>query len=472
MATFGALAWCTAMRWGHLAGEWVVGGAESKVAAYGLIFLAFGFFFSQRWTLGWMCMGLASAMHVVVGLWVLAGSLFASLLLEWVSPEETNSSPSRVLKAWWLKHGWGLPLALLGLGFGMLPPLLADSQAGLETSTQASMIQVYRRLGHHLAATSMAAIRWRSFGILLFIAILVWIGCMAYGSNAPRLLGSKRKSKSMALAYPSAWPYGLRWFLIQALFGLFVALVGCLIDWGALAGLWSREFSAKMLKYYWFRWNDVAMAIWVASGAVWLACGSARLASTAKDPFGVRVGYGKWVSVPETMLAGILFFGFWGLLDRIGTRGNDWLGEGERARLLSKSDGFEEQLGHYRDWLDVCEFVKTSTEPGTLWLTPRNQQTFKWHTGRAEVAAWKDMPQDSASVVEWFDRLEECYRVDAQRSLIPWSTEKIMELHQRYGFRYVLIDRRIEGQAPPLLPMVYPKVGQENSTFAVFEIPR
>jgi hypothetical protein len=35
-----------------------------------------------------------------------------------------------------------------------------------------------------------------------------------------------------------------------------------------------------------------------------------------------------------------------------------------------------------------------------------------------------------------------------------------------------LIDRRVGGQSPPLLPMLYPGVLEENSTFAVFEIPQ
>jgi hypothetical protein len=61
--------------------------------------------------------------------------------------------------------------------------------------------------------------------------------------------------------------------------------------------------------------------------------------------------------------------------------------------------------------------------------------------------------------------------VDSERSLMPWTTEKILDLHKRYGFRYVLIDRRVGGQSPPLLPLVYPSSGDENSTFAVFEIP-
>jgi hypothetical protein len=264
----------------------------------------------------------------------------------------------------------------------------------------------------------------------------------------------------------------LRWFLIQAIFGILVGLLGCLVDWGSLGGIWSKEIAAKILKYYWFRWNDVAMGLWVAAASVWLAGRANWLSAAGKPPFGSAEGFGRRFSVPEAMLVAVLAFGIWGLLDRLRTRGNDWLGEGERARLLSKSDGFEEQLGHYQDWLNVCRFVEEKTEVGNLWLTPRNQQTFKWHTGRGEVAAWKDMPQDAAAVVEWFHRLEECYPVDSDRSLKPWTTEKILELHKRYGFRYVLIDRRIDGQSPPLLPLLYPKAGEANATFAVFEIPR
>jgi hypothetical protein len=471
VATLSGAAWCAAMRWGHLAGEWVVGGAEAKVAAYGLVFLAFGFFFSKRWTLGWLCIGIACAFHVVVGIWVLLGSLFSSFMLDRLSPEEPQTSLRGISRAWWLKHGWGLPLAIFGLGLGMLPPLFADAHATTQTSTQAAMIQVYKRLGHHLAPTAMSWARWQAFAGLFFVALVVLIGCLWYGSTSPRLLGSKRKHEFWSRTRWSAWPYGLRWFLAQAIFGLLIGLLGCLVDWGAFFGIWSRELSAKFLKYYWFRWNDVAMGMWVAAGSIWLALGAARLASSAKDPFGWLEGYGKRISVPELMLFGVLVFGAWGLVDRIRTRGSDWLGEGERARLLSKSDGLEEQQLHYQDWLKVCDFVRDKTRPGKLWLTPRNQQTFKWHTARGEVAAWKDMPQDASAVVEWYERLSECYPVDSERSLMPWTTEKILDLHKRYGFRYVLIDRRVGGQSPPLLPLVYPSSGDENSTFAVFEIP-
>jgi hypothetical protein len=474
VATLSAGVWCAAMRWWHLAGEWVIGGVESKAAAYALVFFAFGFFFSKRWTWGWVCIGVAAALHVVVGLWVFLGALVASFLIDHFSSEEPAGSLRGSSRAWWLKNGWGLPFAALGLGMGMLPPLLADLQTTSGISTQAAMIQVYKRLGHHLAPTAISWERWRLFGVVLLVAGAVLVGCLGYGAMSTRMLASKRKPRLLTISNWSAWPYGLRWFFVQALFGLLIGSLGCLVDWGSFSGLWSKEFSAKILKYYWFRWNDVAMCLWVAAGSVWLATRAVRSATAAKEPFGSMLVVGHRVSVPQVVLFLVVVFGAWGLWDRIATRGSDWLGEGERARLLSKSDGLEEQLGHYEDWLQVCQFIRERTDAQELWLTPRNQQTFKWHTGRGEVAAWKDMPQDSASVVEWFARLQECYPVDDQRSLLPWTTEKIMDLHKRYGFRYVLIDKRIDGQSPPLLPMLYPnpKVGQQNATFAVFEIPR
>ena len=470
VATLSAGLWCAAMRSGHLAGEWVVGGAEAKVAAYAFIFIGFGFFFAQRWTLAWVCLGIAGAFHVVVGLWVFLGSVVASFLLDRLSSEGRLLSLPGAWTAWWLRHRRGVPLAVFGLGVGMFPPLMADWGTEPELSTQAAMIQVYKRLGHHLAPTAMAWFRWQSFGVLLLIAGLVCILCLKYGASASRPVAEPRRAKLLELRGWSAWPYGLRWFLAQAFFALSVAFVGCLIDWGVVAGLWSREISARLLKYYWFRWNDVAWPLWLAAGSVWLASGAARWSGSSKEPLGGIVFFGKRLSVPGVMLIGVVLVSIWGLFDRLSTRGNDWVGEGERARLLSKSDDLEEQLIHYQDWLRVCSFVREKTEPGSLWLTPRNQQTFKWHTGRGEVAAWKDMPQDAARVVEWFERLSECYPTDSERSLEPWTTEKILELHKRYGFRYVLIDRRVGGQSPPLLPVLYPSSMQENSTFGIFEI--
>ena len=462
IATLSCTLWLAGIFWGHLAGEWVAGGAEAKVAAYALIFFAFGFFFRERRTIAWMCLGAACAFHVVTGIWVMLGSICVSAALEARDGLPKNSW-STIAIDWWLKHGWGILLSTVGLVVGVVPAVIIDWGTPTVVTTQAALIQVYSRLGHHLAPSMFAAARWQAFLVLLGIT-LVLAACGGLLSFWKLLRFAKPQSGNQNTSSPTARkslvaknqplnrrPIGLKWIIGHALFGIGIASIACVIDFG-VGGL-SREVVAKILKYYWFRWNDVAMPMAAMALAIWLA---SSITSSAWK----RLAFLLMIATGGALV-----------LQQVAWHRQEWVGSGEKARLLNRSDSREEQESELRDWLAVCEFIREKTEPGALWLTPRNQQTFKWHTGRAEVAAWKDMPQDAASVVEWARRLNEIYPTDSERKLQAWSTEKISELHQHYRFRYVLIDRRIRGQSPPLLPLLYPQSDDENATFSVFEIP-
>ena len=443
IGTLSVMLWLAGMFWGHLAGEWVAGGAEAKVAAYALIFFSFGFFFRERWTIGWLYLGIACAFHVITGLWVFLGSLLICAVLEYQT-SGSKQTWSAILRECWLKQGWGIMLATLGLIIGAIPPLVLDWGVPTGITTQAALIQVYGRLGHHLAPTQFSAVRWQAFSVLL--AITVVLIALSIAANRSRNPSKNRKPNAEA-----GWPTGLKWLVGHGIFAFSVAAVACVIDWGG-SGL-SRDVVAKILKYYWFRWNDVAMPMAAMGAGLWLTT-SLRSENLRRGAFFAMILIGGnlvWQKTTEHQ--------------------SSWVGAGEKSRLLNKSDSIEEQTQELADWLAVCGFVREQTDASALWLTPRNQQTFKWHTGRGEVAAWKDMPQDAASVVEWSRRLVDAYPLDPERKLIPWSTEKIMELHQHYGFRYVLIDRRVRGQSPPLLPLLYPRSDEENATFSVFEIP-
>jgi hypothetical protein len=52
---------------------------------------------------------------------------------------------------------------------------------------------------------------------------------------------------------------------------------------------------------------------------------------------------------------------------------------------------------------------------------------------------------------------------------MPWTTERLLELRDKYGIRFVLVDRRIQ-EDPPLLPLVYPLGSEWNDHYAIFEI--
>jgi hypothetical protein len=441
--------WLAGMHWGHWAGEWVVGGAEAKVIAYALIFAGLGAFFRERWGAGWLLLGAASAFHVVTGIWVLACSVVVSWLL-------TERVPGRA--SLWLRRHW-VPLIFSGalVAAGALPALWIDWGASPEMVSEAAVTQVYGRLGHHLAPTLFSTLRWQSFGILLVIAgLVVWMLRRCRAPDGPDGEGGKHEEPLRGFSWMAGWPYGLRWVFLNACLGLGLAAVGLAID--LLLGTWDRHVAARILKFYWFRWNDVALPMGIAAGLGCIA-------------FGRLIHRGERWSAQIGVLTVMACIGVGLLLTRFYEHSQAWAPFGDRARLLSKWDDEVTQRQHYRDWLEVCAWIRSQPDREGLWLTPRNQQSFKWHTQRAELACNKDMPQDSVSILEWAKRLEIAYPVTEEKIQVPWTTEKLWELQRQYGVRYVLLDQRVPGQGPPLLPILYPPPGVRNDTFSVYEFP-
>jgi hypothetical protein len=145
-------------------------------------------------------------------------------------------------------------------------------------------------------------------------------------------------------------------------------------------------------------------------------------------------------------------------------------------RLVVESVGKHPiQTDRYIDWLAACKWIRENTPHDSLWLTPKYQQSFKWHAERAEVVCWKDVPQNNAAVIEWYHRIERCAPPrDSHGSIRDWTTQELLDLSSQYGFRWLLIDRSYQSQ-PPALEIKYPLVEQgeyvDNRSFAVLYIP-
>ena len=139
-----------------------------------------------------------------------------------------------------------------------------------------------------------------------------------------------------------------------------------------------------------------------------------------------------------------------------------------------QAGGAEVQQQVYRDWLAVCRWARQSSDDQEVFLTPRNQQTFKWFAGRAEVVNWKDVPQNPSALFEWYERFQEVYpnrignRRTGNRVSIRYPT--LLEFRQKYGVRYMVVDRRVTGDNLPLL-RIYPRGPEINQTYAVYELP-
>jgi hypothetical protein len=129
------------------------------------------------------------------------------------------------------------------------------------------------------------------------------------------------------------------------------------------------------------------------------------------------------------------------------------------------------ETSHPDDWRDACRSVASSAKiPGdATFLTPWGCRTFKWYAGRAEVANWKDIPQDPASIVEWWKRRQ---IVDGTGSDDPnnqWfdslaaeGETRLWELGRLYKATYV-----ITVATPQLaLPIEY-----KNKSFVIYRLP-
>ncbi len=431
VASCWAIVWLAGLHYGHWAGEWVVGGCESKGIAYAMIFGGIAMAIRRRWTLAWALLGGSAAYHVVTGIWVIACVGSVSLALDcW--------KPRLKLWKWIVMHRVGWAWCIVGVVVGVVPAVAIDWGTDPVLASKSAVTQVYTRLGHHLAPSKFDSIRWQNFELQL--------GCAAF-LLLLTIRSNWRDDRSM--------PRGVRFAIGAGLFGFAVALVGLLIDYGI--GSFSKPIASKFLRFYLFRWNDVAMPMLIGALAVSFGFGQLRY-----RPYPVLA---RLILCCGAFLPGIVLLAY-----RFEANWNEVIPAGDKANLLAKTDLDSVQQKQFQDWLRVCNWIKENSEPGSLWLTPRRQQSFKWHTGRPELACWKDAPQNAEDLVEWNTRRADAYQFDKAKNLQPLTTEKLWELQAKYGIRYVLLDRRVTGQNLPLLPILYPSPTEFNESFAVFEL--
>ena len=101
----------------------------------------------------------------------------------------------------------------------------------------------------------------------------------------------------------------------------------------------------------------------------------------------------------------------------------------DQAALPNYADSEDRTMATYRNWLRVCEWIKNNTPADAQFITPDQQQTFKWYAQRAEVVNWKDVPQDAQAMVDWRGRVG--LLIDPQRSFEFGLMERYSDLNLR-----------------------------------------
>jgi hypothetical protein len=432
----------------NMAGEWVVGGAEAKGFSYVLVFLALEALVEGCWNRMWLLLGAASAFHVLVGGWAAVAAVLA-----WMANRRTfspgtcagsSSTPSSAARKPFHFPGGAscfvAPLVALILALpGLVPPLVINRGVDPAIVRQAYQIYVFERFPHHLDPASI----WAAGLVLPFLWIAgFWLLLWPSVSGS---LGARR----------------LWWFTAAA---VVIALIGAAIS---LMTLYDRALAAGWMRFYWYRLVDVTVPLGLALlGVRWFVERKMRIV------LAIVIAVAAFHAVDCVVLK---LFSDPPFADRqidgVAWRSAClWL-TGRPERPLFPRQPRADKLQNYSDWVDVCRWVSDAehTPPDARFLIPHAASTFKWYAGRGEVVDWKEAPQDAASLVAWWQRIQDIYAVpnpqpmeSVYTSLADAGAPRLKELAKKYEADYLVTQVSV-----PILPL---KVEYKNESFVVYKM--
>lgn len=375
----------------HFAGEWLIGGVEAKCIAYAFVFAGTSFVIKRNWFPVWILFGIAAAFHVIVGGWAVIAGLFALAL-------------SFGNRGRWLSQFISLFIGFAFSMIGLVPALMLTMGQDPEIVKQANEIYTFDRIAHHLVFSHICETQPERFDFFT-AAFVFWLVA------AVLFLDQKKLTR-------------LNGFVLGT---VLIAICGIVIDYQT-ASSQNFELAASLLRYYWFRMADVFVPVGIAMS---LAVVVRVLFQKAYD-----VGAVLTSVLVSLLLANALWLAYSHAIDR--------RSQADRLTLISAKGYPTINEKIYRDWIDVCCWIRASTEPDARFITPRNQSTFKWYAHRSEVVAWKDVPQDAVGMVEWRKRFDHVFKFDSfQYGLATFNAEqRLINLGQTYDAGYVLIERR------------------------------
>jgi hypothetical protein len=375
-----------ALRHTPAAGEWVLGGCESKVFAWALVLVAVGEIARARLPWAVLALGAATALHPLVGGWGLVALVVAVSMPAGRSLRDASMTAG--------KRGGALAISggLLLAAAGLVPALGLSGDVDAAVRAAAARIYVVERLPHHLLVRTFAD----GFVARHVLAILAWWLLAATRPFAPEPM-------------PAARTRAYR-FIVAS---LVITLAGCAVS---LAEPLAPAAVHGLLRYYWFRLADILVPLALAVAAAAVVSDGALLARLVP----VRPAVTRWG------LAALL------CLDLV-HESRHWPLPG-RTSLVARSDGKVDAAA----WRDACDWIANHAPADACVLTPRGASSLTWWTGRREVVGWKNSPQDAASLVEWRRRIVDCFSRDGgfanlERSTAALGAERMRFVADTYG---------------------------------------
>ena len=375
-----ALLWLGLVRWCHLSGEWIVGGIEAKGLSLPFAIWGAAAVVKGQWGRAYILLGISTSLHVLVGGWTFGMAGMSQCFL-------ARKELLTVKNIKWLACGIALALP------GLVPALLLNHTASNVDVALANDIYVFKRLPHHLVFSNFDIVRVSCGAGLL----LGWMGWFIWRNRT-------RENDSCW----KRWDYLVFGSILFAAIGLVLSAV-----------MAPSRSGAGVLRYYWFRSFDVFVPAVLATGFASLPRlkGSLQLA--------IVVGICTFMALEQRER--------W-------RDGRSLAAQQSMPQSLRKDPEARRKVTFriWRDWVLACRWIKQNTPDDIVVLTPRRQQTFKWHAHRAEVVNWKDIPQDANGLIEWNRRMEIVYTEPVIHKGFEANAKHVRWCAETYQFDYVV----------------------------------
>lgn len=404
---------------GSFSGEWLLGGFESKVPAWGLGLAAIALWIrgSIRNCPGWMtasgaCCGVAALLHPVVGGWIAVCLCMVWLLnccglrpmAGTANAINSNGPKSIAVKSILGLLSFSFATIVLALP-GLIPAmrLVLDDSLDRKNRELAAFIQVYWRLKHHLDPTELVPAQWiYAFGL----STLLLVG---YGLVQRRLrIQSADNGLQNTGESPCLRRQEIRLLLQIFLASMVIAIIGVVVGWHSenSQNMTGWQWRASLLKFYPFRTFDALLPI-VSGMMIALLFQQSRLNRL----------------MPAVPILLVFSCGM-PLVAAVSSR------EASPAGYTAIQ---------FADWQAACAWIKAETPPDSLFLTPRESFAFKWMAERAEYVCYKDCPQDAEGILEWNRRLWWLHDWTLQSSTDGvYQESDLQRLHNKTGCDFIL----------------------------------
>lgn len=404
----------------HLAGEWFAGGLEAKSFAWGFGFLAIASFLERRPMATLLFAALACGFHIVVGGWLCLSFVIAEMTVA-LGASRGNSRNSFFSLLSLRQNAWLILreaaaqvrkpdnrlLVVTSVGLilaGLVPALSMNWGVPRSVTSEAGTIQAFHRLAHHQDPLQFSATRWIAFATMLAIWRVV------ASLKLPDPTGGRRRLDNLAFAALAISSLGLLASIAATFFPAF------------------RPLGGSILVLYLFRLADVIVPMaFVAHIVDWIRVLflDRRMEQAALAALAVVI-----------VFAGIHGF-------------RNWRDPRSAAAIQASATGSESislkrEIELERNWIRLCRWIQAHSGPDDIFITPANQQTFKWYAGRAEVANWKDMPQDAVRVLEWNRRWNELYSLPGlnETGVLGHLDSEILAIARRTGAKFLIVEKR------------------------------